>query len=127
MSAARRLKRRTQRKQMTQGEVAKALNQPQLPPIDQLPPLALAMAGFREAAEYQQFVSEILQHATQTADQLPEDHEDHAYFQGARDELQGMYFEARRQVHDRALEALAEMNPLREESRIIVPEVRLEA
>lgn len=122
--SARRLKRKTQRRKMTRPEVAKALGTDQVPQnVDELPALALKMAGFREAADYQQFVSEILQHATQCADQFPEEHEDYEYFQGARDELQEVYFDARRQVHDRALEVIDEMNPMREESRIVVPQV----
>jgi hypothetical protein len=94
--------------------------------LQQLPPEQAAVASYREAGEYQQLVSEVLQHATTTFEKLPDDSPHADYFREAKDELQEHYGNVCRYVSERGVEMIDALDMTQPESLIEVPKLVVE-
>lgn len=84
----------------------------------------VALANFRQAVEFQQFMSEVLNHVQQSMVQIPEDHpvyEDAV--ENCKPEAERVYFRARQRVMETGMRAATLLNPEHETSSIIIPEV----
>lgn len=123
MGAARRL-RRAQEKKAAKDIRPQILAQMGVDPRQPVSEEVRAMAAFREAAEYQQFLSEGVNHCEHTLEMLSEDHELHEYYVDAVKEVRERYIQARHLAHTLANVAADELEP-KDAALIEVPNVVL--